>query len=152
MKKVIICLLVAVFVIQVQGQTMNGLIGGFSKADNIEKVTIGKFGWNFIKLATIGRKEMSLVKKISSVQVIDLSECNQDVKDKFADEVEKLNDNNYELLMKVKDDEDDVLILSKTEKSKIREFIIISKKDPAVIRLKGKFDLNDIASAASFNL
>lgn len=152
MKQLMICVLSVVFALQVQGQTVDGLIGHYSKAVNVDKVSIGRFGWNFVKLAALGNKEMSIAKKISSVQVMDLSECDEDVKNKFVDEVEKLNDNNYELLMKVKDDEDEVLILSKTEKSKIREFVVISKNDPAVIRLKGKFDLDDIVSAASFKL
>lgn len=152
MKTLFICLLTIMFSVQVQGQTVDKIMKNFSGAKNAESVNIGKTGWNFIKMATIGSDKSGFTKKISSVQVIDLSECAQDVKNKFAREVDDLNDDKYEVLLKAKDDEDEVLILSKMEKSKIRELIIIEKNDPTIVRLKGKFDLNDISAGTSFKL
>lgn len=149
MKKIIICLIITAFSIQLQAQSFEKMLQDFSKAENVESVKIGKVGWNFLKMASIGKKDMAILRKISSVHVMDMSECRQEIKSRFAREVENLNDNEYELLLSTKDDEDEVLVLSKIKKDKIRELIIIDKNDPAIVRLKGKFDMNDLASASS---
>jgi len=149
MKKLFICLLIIVVSGQMHCQTLDKVISDFSRVENVEKVSIGKFGWNFLKFASIGNKDLAIMKKISSIQVIDLSECSEDAKRQFSQEIGKINDSNYELMLRVKDDEDEILIFSKIQKEKIRELIIVDKNDPAIVRLKGKFDFNDISSASS---
>jgi len=149
MKKIVVCLLIASFSTLLHAQSFDKLVSDFSKAENAERISIGKMGWNFLKMASIGNKDMSIMRKISSVEVVDMSGCTPGVKSRFASEMENLDDKQYEVMLMVKDDEDELLILSKIKKNKIRELIIVDKKDPAVVRLKGKFDMNDLASAAS---
>lgn len=133
-------------------QALDKVIADFSRKENVEKINIGKIGWNFLKFASVGKKDLSIMKKINSLHLIDLSSCSEETKSLFTERIDKLKDDSYELLLKVKDDEDDIVILSKTKKNKIRELIIIDKNEPMILRLKGKFDLNDLNAVKSFKL
>ncbi len=153
MKKLIICLLAVAISGQIQCQTLDKIISDFSKVENVENVNIGKFGCSFLKMASIGNKDLGIVNKISAIHVIDLSGCTREIKNKFANEIDGLNYGKYELLLKAKDEDgNEVLIISKAEKDKIRELVIIDKEDPTIVRLKGNFDLDDLTDCTSLKL
>jgi len=144
MKKIFILLIIGFVSIQSYGQSLDKLFSEFSKAENAENVSIGKFGWSFFKLATIGNKDAGIMKKIKSLHVLDLSDCSSSVKIKFAGEMDRLKDKDYELLLMTKDDEDEDLILGNMKNDIIKEVIIIDKTDPTIVRIKGKFKMSDL--------
>lgn len=145
MKKVITYLFLFAISFSVSSKTLNDIFAEFSKAPHAETVNLGKFVCSFMKMANVGGNHSGLSKKISSISILDLDDCSEDTKLQFAKQIENLEMKGYELLMNVKDESDNVLIMSKSKKEKIKEFIIISVSDPAIIRLKGDFKLNDLA-------
>jgi len=148
MKRIFLILFVSVVTITMYGQDIDKIFSSFSKVAKADNVHIGKFAMSFVKFGAIGNNDADFVRKINSLQVLDLSDCNMDIKRKFADQISKCNMNGYEMLMRVKDDEDDVLIMAKSKKEKIKEFIIIEKGDPAIIRMKGNFSMSDLSDIA----
>lgn len=147
MKKIIYIFTFILISLSVSAQGVDRLITDYSKLPHVENVNIRKFLFSILKSVIPKDKESSnILNKISSIHVIDLSNCSPPDKARFADSVENLKENKYELLMKVKDKDDKVLIYSKSKKNKIREFVIIcsENKEPTIVQLKGKFSLDDL--------
>ncbi len=147
MKKIIYIFTFILISLSLSAQGVDRLMSDYSKLPHVENVNLRKFLFSIIKSVIPKDKESSnILNKISSIQVIDLSDCSPPDKKRFAESVENLKETKYELLMKVKDEEDNVLIYSKSKKNKIREFVIIccEDKEPAIIKLKGKFSLDDL--------
>lgn len=147
MKKIIYIFTFILISLSLSAQGVDRLMADYSKLPHVENVNLRKFLFSILKSVIPKDKESSnILHKISSIRVIDLSACSTSDKTRFVESVENLKDTNYELLMKVKDDEDNVLIYSKSKKNKIREFVIIccENKDPVIVKLKGKFSLDDL--------
>lgn len=144
MKKIIFGFLLITISISVSGKNLNEIISEFSKAPRADKVSIGSSAWSLIKVGNLGDKD-NFTNKINSLLVLDLEDCSQDVKSNFLKQIENIDINHHDLLMKIKDDTDHVLIFSKSKKDKIKEFILVSVNDPAIIRIKGNFRLDDLA-------
>lgn len=149
MKKALIYLILSAISISASSKTVDDILAEFSKAPHAESVNLGKFVWSLMKIANVGDGDSEISKKISSISILDLDDCSKETKLQFANQIEDLEMNGYQLLMRVKDDSDNVLIMSKSKKDKIKEFIIITVNDPAIIRLKGDFKLNDLADVAN---
>ncbi|MDU1905555.1 MAG: DUF4252 domain-containing protein [Dysgonomonas sp.] len=149
MKRIFLYIVISFITVHAMSQSFDNIVSEFSKAENVDKVNISRFGWNYIKAAFIGNKDASIIRKISSLQILDLEDCSSDTKARFVDRIDNLKDKKYELLMMVKDESSEVLIMSKSRKNKIRELIIIDKKEPTLVWLKGKFSLSDLSSDIS---
>jgi len=150
MKKLFVFLFIAFFTVNVNGQSVDKLFSVFWNTPEADKVSIGSFGFSFVKLAFLGDSDAGMLKKINSVKVLDLSSCDNETKHKFADQVENLQDKNYELLMMTKDEEDEMLIFARKKAEKIKELIIIDKNDPLIVRIKGNFNLSEILEEKDF--
>lgn len=146
MKRVIYIFTFILLSLSIQAQDLNKLIKDFSKRPNAESVHFRKFLFSIMKIMPVGKDASQAMKKISSIQVVDLSDCSPPDKESFARSVSNIKEKDYDLLLQAKDDEDNVLIYSKTKKRKIRELVVINcdSKEPAIIRLKGKFSLDDL--------
>lgn len=145
MKKVLLYLLLITVSLSASAKTLDDVLAEFSRAPHAEKVNLGKFVCSILKMSIDGNKDAEILKKVSSLHVLDLEDCSEDTKLQFAKQIDNLDTNGYELLMKVKNDKDHVLIMSKSKKDRIKEFVLISINDPAIIRLKGNFKLSDLA-------
>lgn len=145
MKKRLLYLLLITVSLSASAKTLDDVMAEFSKAPHAEKVNLGKFACSILKISIGSNKDADILKKINSLYVLDLENCSAETKLEFAKQIDNLGMNGYELLMKVKDDQDHVLIMSKSKKDTITEFIIISINDPAIIRLKGNFNPSDLA-------
>ncbi|SHF78739.1 DUF4252 domain-containing protein [Dysgonomonas macrotermitis] len=119
----------------------------YSKVPKAENVKLRKFLFSMMKMVSTNDSESKVFRKVSSVQVLDLSDCTSGDKKRFANDVSNMKMGDYDLLMRVKDDKDDVYILSKTKKKKIRELYIVSAggKEPSIVKLNGKFSFDDLA-------
>ncbi len=144
MKKAVIYLFLFTISLSASSKTLDDILSEFSKAPHAENVNLGKFVFSMMKMLIPNDKDFGFTKKISSMSVLDLESCSTDIKLRFAEQIENLEIDGYEILMKVKDNDDNVLIMSKSKKDRIKEFVIISVNDPAIIKLKGDFDLNDL--------
>lgn len=146
MKKAVIYLFLFTLSFSASSKTLDDILSEFSKAPHAEKVNFRKFLFSSLKIANWDGKGIN--KKVSSMSILDLESCSTDIKFQFAQQIENMEMDGYELLMKMKDDHDNVLIISKSEKEKVKEMIIITVNDPAIIKLKGDFTPDDLADVA----
>lgn len=145
MKKGLLYLLLFTISLSAWSKTLDDIFSEFSKAPHAKNVHFRKFVCSIMKMSIGSDKSADILKKVNSLQVLDLEDSSKDTKLQFAKQIDNLDMNGYELLMKVKDDKDNVLIISKSKDDKIKEFIIISVNDPAIVRIKGNFKPSDLA-------
>lgn len=144
MKKIIFVVLLAM-----QSQLFAGNIKSvfreFKDVRNAEYVSVSPFLLMIVKMFSSG-DDNDISKRIKSVKVLDLEECSSHVKEKFCKRIENLNDKDFETLMSMKDDEDNVRILVKEHKQIIKELVIVcgGQEDCALIHIKGNIRPEDI--------
>ncbi|MBK5721724.1 DUF4252 domain-containing protein [Dysgonomonas sp. Marseille-P4677] len=148
MKKYLFCF-IFIFATSLAGysQNIDQLLNKVSKAENIEKVKIGKFMMSLGKTFG-GIGDTPLVRGIHSMEVYDLSSCNYSFKEDLAKQFHKIKDGNgYETLIYAKDKTDGVRIMVKKKKDTISEMLILcmDKNEPSIIKFSGKIKENDIA-------
>ena len=85
------------------------------------------------------RQALKLASKLSSVRVLDLDDCSRDVKARFADETDRLEEKGYETLVRVNDDGEKVRICLRRENDYITELLIVNRSDDdaSMVQLKG---------------
>ena len=101
-----------------------------------------KLGTTFAAVDADDREErqaLKLASKLSSVRVLDLDDCSRDVKARFADETDRLEEKGYETLVRVNDDGEKVRICLRRENDYITELLIVNRSDDdaAMVQLKG---------------
>lgn len=148
MKKYLFCLVLLFgFILAAPAQNIDQLLKKVSKTENIEKVKIGKFMMSLGK-AFGGVGDMPVARGIHSMEIYDLSSCDNVLKKDLAKQFNKLKDGGgYETLIYAKDKSDGVRIMVKKDKDTIKEMIILcmDEQDPTIIRFSGKIKDNDIA-------
>ncbi|HMM03094.1 MULTISPECIES: DUF4252 domain-containing protein [unclassified Dysgonomonas] len=148
MKKYLFCLVLLFgFILAAPAQNIDQLLKKVSKTENIEKVKIGKFMMSLGK-AFGGVGDMPVARGIHSMEIYDLSSCDNGLKKDLAKQFNKLKDGGgYETLIYAKDKRDGVRIMVKKDKDTIKEMIILcmDEQDPTIIRFSGKIKDNDIA-------
>lgn len=88
-----------------------------------------------------------IIKKISSMRMLDLGCCSPDTKQRFQNAIANLNTKGYEELIHANDDGDNTRILTKMKGGKICELLILngSNDDCTVVELKGKIRTSDLS-------
>ncbi len=114
-------------------QNMEQFLDSFSSKAGVERVKIGPF---MMKLASPFTGNMG----IRSIEVLDLSECRDEVKDKFRKGLRTIKDPRYEPLVAVNDTDETVRVLVRMDKVMIRELVIATSdgEDQSLVRIKGK--------------
>lgn len=148
MKKYLFCF-TFILAISMTGyaQNVDQLLNKVSKTENIEKVKVGKFMMSLGKVFG-GVGDMPLVRGVHSMEIYDLSSCNNNFKEDLTQQFHKIKDGNgYETLIYAKDKTDGVRIMIKKKKDVISEMLILcmDKDDPTIIKFSGKIKENDIA-------
>ncbi|NMB04891.1 MAG: DUF4252 domain-containing protein [Bacteroidales bacterium] len=83
--------------------------------------------------------------KLSSIRVLSLEDCPQEVKERFSRSALNFRDDDFELFLNANDDKEKARIFVKIKDQLIREMVIITMgDDPALVHLKGKFRPSDI--------
>ena len=120
-------------------ENMEQFLNSFSGTAGVERVKIGPL---VMKLSGMFTETMG----ISSVEVLDLSGCRADVKERFRKGLRTIKDPRYEPLVSVNEGKETVRILVRMEDNLIRELVIATSddKDQALIRLKGKIKPKDL--------
>ncbi|MDR0824432.1 MAG: DUF4252 domain-containing protein [Prevotella sp.] len=148
MKKYLICLVLVIALSQTAySQSVDKLLNTVSKAENVDKVKIGRF-LMFLGKSFGGVGNMPVVRGVHSMEVYDMSSCATNLRRNLTDQIGKLKDGEgYETLISVKDKKDNVRILMKKKKDVISDMVILclSDDDPAIVRFSGKIKEADIA-------
>lgn len=119
-------------------QSVNQIFNKFSNVRGAESVNVGSF------LMFIGGF-FEDTKGVTGVEVLNFDSCEQSLKDNVRKAIRSIDDRDYEVLVSVKDDGEQMKVLSKMKDDHIRELVILSTgDDPALIRIRGKIKPSDI--------
>lgn len=133
--------------------TDTDILESFRNEPNAEFVHVPKFllkiGTTFARVNaddTDERQALKLASKINSVKVLDLDDCSQNVKARFTEETENLEDKGYESLIRINDDGENVRIFLRRNKDSITELLILDSSDDdlSMVQLKGKIKESEI--------
>lgn len=125
------------------------LYNNFHQEKNVEKVNLG--GLLLLAAKPFIQKELK-GSKISSINVLSLDECSNDVKLRFNDLAGRLNDDKYELLLKTNEQDEKTRIFVRIKNEVIREFVIVSMGDePVLVSIKGKIRPDDVQKLVNSN-
>lgn len=153
MKKIF--LLAVLVVMTIAGKAQNSaedLFNAYKDRPKAEYVHVPKMMMGIAKhVNTEDKNVKTLTKSIDSVKVLDLGDCDESVKKELLEDINKLNLKGYEEMVKVNDDGEKVLILTKTQKDRIREILILnaSLTDAAIVLLKGSILQSDLEQMVS---
>lgn len=153
MKKIIVTMALILGVQMSQAQTVDGIIREFRGEKEAVCVRVP---WLPMKLVGLFADDEAgrVIRHISSIRVLDLSDCSQQVQERFAAKMEQLKLEGYEPLLVVKDDGSSVKMWGKMKGEKIKELLIgVSGDDnePALIRIKGNLRMDDLNVSMSEN-
>lgn len=169
MKKLIVILVVALFPMlgHARGDGRNlsqekliGLVKDFSQYDGFDIVKVGSLGTSALKsvirlsaLAEADEDARDLLKMIDGIKkiaVVDFEDCDDKVRDRFCEKVDKVLGSS-DLLMEVKDEGEKMFIYGvvNEDASKIKDFVMYAPSDCALICLFGSISTDVIAKLAN---
>lgn len=121
--------------------SLNALYNEFSRESNASNVNLNGLAMMIAKPFLENHSNS----KISSIRVLSLDECTQEVKDRFNESALRFGDKQYELFVSSNEPDEKVRIFLKFQDSMIREMVIITMGDsPELVQLKGKIKPSDI--------
>lgn len=147
MKKILFTLVILVLSQLGYAQDSEDIFREFGNEKNAECVTISPFLMSIGKMFAKDKEDSKMLSKIKSLKVLDLEECSQSVRSRFASKMEKLRLKGYETMVQVNDEGEKVHILMKIKKDEIRKLLIVcaGTDDCALVQLKGNISKNDLA-------
>ena len=157
MKRLILILVIALtagsasFAASANNESLEDIFSEFSEAKNAEYVNVNPFMMWLGKQFVGSDKDAQTVKKIKSVRVLDLEDCNSAVKSKFKNRVSNLALNGYEEMVRTNDNGEKVLVLAKMKKDVIHRMVIVcvSSDDCALVEVNGKFKMSDVTGVVN---
>lgn len=121
--------------------SLNALYNEFSRESNASNMNLNGLAMMIAKPFLENHSNS----KISSIRVLSLDECTQEVKDRFNESALRFGDKQYELFVSSNEPDEKVRIFLKFQDSMIREMVIITMGDsPELVQLKGKIKPSDI--------
>ncbi len=152
MKKIIVTMVLILGVQMGQAQTVKGIIRDFRGEKEAVCVRVP---WLPIKiLAMFGDdKASTAVRHINSIRVLELSDCSDEVKERFESKLQQLKPKDYEPLIAMKDDGSRVYMWGKIEDEVIRELVIgvTGDGDATLCCIKGNLTMDDLNVSMSKN-
>ncbi len=150
MKRTAIILLIATLFLPItlaaKLTTPDELFKEFASAPKAEAVNVNSFLMWLAKLGAGNDPEAEIVKKISSVRVLDLESCSKEIKTRFANRATEVSVNGMEDLVNVNEDGNQVKILAKIKNEEIHKLLVIcyGADDCCLVEINGKFDMKDL--------
>ena len=145
MKKIIITMVLMFGFQMSQAQTVDEFIREFRGEEDAVCVRVP---WLPIKLVGLfaDDKAGKVIRHISSVRVLDLSDCSQQVLERFATKLEQLKIKGYEPLLTVKDDGSHVKMWGLMDDERISELVIgvTGDGDATLCYVKGSLRMDDL--------
>ena len=160
MKKLFIAFVLLFACLSGEAQTIENIFNAFKNKPGVEFMPVNK---EMLQMATSMAAQKSdsldtakateLIKNVETINILSLEEAAIDVKRDFLDMVKDINLINYEQIMDVKDDDEQITIYGKTENDSIKELVIImfEPDDPGLIQIVGDIQLEDIGKIIKMN-
>lgn len=149
MKKIILVVITALFALTVSADDVDQLLDKYKKYPKAEYLHVPKImmkmGLAFSK-DDMDKGTENIASKISSMSILDLEDCNRDVRDSFMKEINRLQQSGYEPLVKVNNGNQKVSILLRQGGNHIKEILIVNSETDGcqLIQFKGKIRQEDI--------
>ncbi|MGI6718083.1 MAG: DUF4252 domain-containing protein [Bacteroidales bacterium] len=87
--------------------------------------------------------------KVKSIKILDLSDCNKEIKEDFNNTIRNNFDINKDIvLMYINDDNENVILLTNERKNKI--VLLVTGEDPVLINVKAKVTKESIAKIMNY--
>lgn len=119
-------------------QGMDQLFNAFREESDVTSVKIGKIT---MKLANLFTETMG----VDGIEVLDFSDCAQNVKDRLSSALKNLDDPDYETMVSSNENHSRTKVLIKIKEDMIREMVVFTTgHDNALIRIKGNIKPSDI--------
>lgn len=151
MKKIMMLfVLMAVALQPLSAKSVKDLIKEFKHEDKATSVYVSPLLMKMAKMvdgkSDLDEAERLAMKKVKSVRVLSLGDCSKSVKERFAQEVDRLSDGEYEPLVVVNSNGDKVKVMSLLKNDIIKELVIFTAdvEDCAIVQVTGKFTKEDI--------
>lgn len=161
MKKITLCILFCITFYGISfAQNLTSLINDFSQRENVKKEVVSKEMLDAsIKQAIevdpsgmLASQIPPFMQKLDSIVVIDLTPCDQTIKDEFRNTFqtfENWDTDNYETILAEKDNSDEVRIMAKREEDSVSEVVILvisnDAKEVAIIKMIGQINDADVS-------
>lgn len=147
MKRIfIICTMILLALTVSQAKDLSELFETFKKEKHADYVSVSPIMMKIACLFTLADKDAKVLHRIRSFKVLDLDGCSSEVKQRFNMEVDDINNEGYEEMMRVKNKGEVVRIFVKQEENVIREMLIfVGGNDCTLVALTGKIRQKDIA-------
>lgn len=145
MKRIITVMILALGFQLGQAQTIDELFNEFCEEEN---ATYVKVPWLPIRLLSLFADDdaAQVAKHISSIRVLELSDCSSKVKERMASKLQALNMKDYEPLLVVKENGSHVRMWGKKQDECIKELLIGVNDDSDAIlcHIKGNLRMEDL--------
>ncbi|MFA5443969.1 MAG: DUF4252 domain-containing protein [Bacteroidales bacterium] len=113
----------------------------FSSMPKAEHIHVGGLMMRIAQVCA-DDQESEFISGIRSVSILSLEHCDQNIKEAFGKQIEKIRDNDLELLAEVTEESENVRILAQISDDIIERFVvIITGDDASLIQINGKIDL-----------
>ena len=126
-------------------QTVNELFREFRGEENAACVELPWLPLRLLGLF-VDDEAGQIVKLISSIRVLEVSDCSREVQDRLASKLQTLKMDDYEPLIVVKDDDNLVRMWGKMKDETVKELVVgVSGDGDAVLcHIKGRLSLDDL--------
>ncbi|MBR5612156.1 MAG: DUF4252 domain-containing protein, partial [Bacteroidaceae bacterium] len=125
MKKIFVTLAMIIACQGLFAQSIDDIFNQFKDKDGAEYINIPSF---VVKLGRVfmGKdiQENRLMKGVKTIKVLDMANCSSDIKKELQHEINQLEQNGYETLVRTKEKDDTVNLIAKMDKDAINELIV----------------------------
>ena len=149
MKKVMMMAVLALMAMSVQAQmSVDGLMKKYKKLPKAEYVHVPKAMITLAKAIKTGDADdyTKYLKNIDSIKILDMEDCSNAVKQQFLKDANQLKTAGYEVLMTAKEAKEQTVILTKRNKTGIKELVIVDSgdDDAALTQILGNIKNSEI--------
>ncbi len=126
-KKTILAFIIALSCQTSWAQSAQSLYRSFKDIKGVENVFLPHIVFTAIKnIGGIDPETRTLLSHIRSIRVMNLEECNDDVRQHFLKKTELLNTSGYQELVRTHSDDEHSLVLLKMKDEKIKELVVLN--------------------------
>ncbi|MBQ8674091.1 MAG: DUF4252 domain-containing protein [Bacteroides sp.] len=148
MKKLVLTTGLLLLCSMVFAQSINDIFKEFGKAFGAETSNVSPLKMRMERI--FGEEDdddTRLAKKIKSMKVMELDDCSQQVKQRFAQTMKDFTPRGYEMTSQVTNEGDTVRLLLKKKGNIIQELLIIctGREDWGLVLMKGDIQSEDLA-------
>ncbi|AEA21400.1 DUF4252 domain-containing protein [Prevotella denticola] len=154
MKRVLILFILAISVLDISAQSVEGLIRQYRHEKHADYVHIPRLVMSMARLfVKEDTEDAKVVKAVSSIRVLDLEDCPAAVRENFRKTLSTFRPAGYTPVIFNKEADATSRIYIREKKGYVRELLILSadNTDGAIVQIKGKIRPEDVDRVAEQN-